>query len=358
MQVNEIPNRVFYKDGEEFLYFGGTNYLGVTTLPEFQEIMLKSFQKWGTSYGSSRSANIQLEIYKTAEDLLARQIGTDSAVTVSSGMLAGKLALEQLQHSTDLLFHFPSTHPALMHPSSLPLIQNGKLNPFFLDSSVTRIGIVADAIPSLDVNPIDLSVLQDVPKSKTITLLLDESHSFGLLGEHGQGVLNQYQLPSLHQKITIASLGKAAGLTGGFIAGDFQFIEAIKKQQNFIGASGMNPAFLETFIKAQSIYDIQRKALSENLNYVSKYLTPNEALTFTATYPVIYFDQEELLQMLLEKNIIPTSFPYPTASGKLSRIVISAHHTITDLDRMIQQLNIFTQLASGSDLGGDIRFVL
>ncbi|HEU4789051.1 MAG TPA: pyridoxal phosphate-dependent aminotransferase family protein, partial [Flavobacterium sp.] len=88
MQVKEIPNRVFYKNGEEFLYFGGTNYLGVTTLPEFQNILLASFQKWGTSYGSSRSANIQLEIYKTAEDLLARQIGTEAAVTISSGMLA------------------------------------------------------------------------------------------------------------------------------------------------------------------------------------------------------------------------------------------------------------------------------
>ena len=129
MQVNKIPNRIFYKDGEEFLYFGGTNYLGVTTLPEFQKILLASFQKWGTSYGSSRSANIQLDVYKTAEDLLAKQIGTEAAVTISSGMLAGKLALEQLQHTTDLVFHFPNTHPALLHPFSLPLIQNGKLNP-------------------------------------------------------------------------------------------------------------------------------------------------------------------------------------------------------------------------------------
>jgi 8-amino-7-oxononanoate synthase len=85
-------------------------------------------------------------------------------------------------------------------------------------------------------------------------------------------------------------------------------------------------------------------------------LLPNIALTFTATYPAIYFDQEDLLQLLLENNIVPTSFPYPTASGKLSRIVISAHHTTEDLDKMIQQLNIFTQLSSYFE--GDIRFVL
>ena len=356
MQVNNIPNRVFYKNGEEFLYFGGTNYLGVTTLPEFQNILLTSFQKWGTSYGSSRLANIQLDVYKTAEDLLAQQIGTEAAVTVSSGMLAGKLALEQLQHTTDLIFHFPNTHPALLHPFSLPLIQNGKLNPFLSDPTVSKIGIVADAIPSLEVTPIDLSILQDIPSDKEITLLLDESHSIGILGDKGQGVLNQYELSNVHQKISIASLGKAMGLSGGVIAGNLDFISQIKKQPNFVGASGMNPAFLETFVNAQALFDLQRQQLRNNLNYVAKQLISNNAFTFTSSYPAIYFDNEELLQLLLENNIIPTSFPYPTASGKLSRIIISAHHTKIDLDKMIQQLNTFTQLNTGFE--GDIRFVL
>lgn len=344
MQVSEIPNRVFYKDGNEFLYFGGTNYLGVTTLTEFQTILLKSFQKWGTSYGSSRSANIQLEIYKTAEDLLAKQIGTESAVTISSGMLAGKLALEHLHNTTDLLFHFPNTHPALLHPFSKPLIQNGQLNPLVFDTSYTVIGIVADAIPSLTVTPNDLSILKEIPSSKKITLLLDESHSFGILGNEGKGILNQYAFPKIQQKISIASLGKAMGLSGGFIAGDFKFIDALKKQQNFIGSSGMNPAFLETFVNGQSIYQFQRQKLKENLNHVSKNLLPSATLTFDKDYPVIYFDQDELVQLLLNNNIIPTSFPYPTASGKLSRIVISAHHTEADLNKMIDQLNIFTKL--------------
>lgn len=344
MQVSEIPNRVFYKDGIEFLYFGGTNYLGVTTLAEFQEILLKSFQKWGTCYGSSRSANIQLEIYKIGEDLLAKQIGTESAVTISSGMLAGKLALEYLHNTTDLLFHFPNTHPALLHPFSKPIIENGILNPLLFDTTIIDIGIVADAIPSLGVTPNELSILKDIPSSKKITLLLDESHSFGLLGTNGQGILNTYNFPNIQQKISVASLGKAMGLSGGFIAGDIQFIDKIKKQPNFIGASGMNPSFLETFVNAQPLYDLQRQKIKQNLEYVSKNLLSNPALTFDKDYPVIYFDQDKLLQLLLENHIVPTSFPYPTASGKLSRIVISAHHIKTDLDKIIEQLNIFTRM--------------
>jgi len=356
IQVNKIPNRVFYKDGEEFLYFGGTNYLGVTTLPEFQNILWASFQKWGTSYGSSRSANIQLDVYKTAEDLLAKQIGTDTAVTISSGMLAGKLTLELLQQTTDLVFHFPNTHPALLNSFSLPLLVNERLNPLLFDSTVSKIGIVADAIPSLEVTPIDLSILLEVPKDKEIILVLDESHSIGILGHKGHGVLNQYLLPNVHRKISIASLGKALGLSGGVIAGDSQFIGEIKKQQNFVGASGMNPAFLDTYINAQELYEVQRQKLQLNLSYVESNLIPNSAFTFVAAYPAIYFDNNELLHLLLENKIIPTSFSYPTASGKLSRIVISAHHTKEDLDAMLQQLNIFSNLSSNVD--GDIRIVL
>ncbi|WP_281240020.1 aminotransferase class I/II-fold pyridoxal phosphate-dependent enzyme [Flavobacterium praedii] len=356
MDVNEIPNRVFYKDEKEYLYFGGTNYLGVTTLPEFQSILWKSLKKWGTSYGSSRSANIQLEIYKTAEDLLCKLMRTEATVTVSSGMLAGKLALEQLQHTTDLIFHFPGTHPALIHPSSLPLLLNGKLNPFLFDSTVLKIGIVADAIPSLEVTPIDLSIINKIPNEKKITLLLDESHSIGIMGNEGQGILKQYELPNIIQKIAIASFGKALGLSGGYISGDLDFINGIKKLQNCIGASGMNPAFLETFVNAQEIYQLQRQLLKQNIKHVAENLIPNPAFTFSKEYPVIYFDNEEVLQLVLENNIIPTCFPYPTSSGKLSRIVISAHHTKEDLDKMIQQLNIATKLSS--DFEGDIRFVL
>jgi 8-amino-7-oxononanoate synthase len=356
MKVNEIPNRIISFAGEEHLYFGGTNYLGITTLPEFQQILMASLQKWGTSYGSSRSANIQLEVYKTAENLLAKQIGTEAAVTISSGMLAGKLVLELLQQTTDLIFHFPNTHPALLHPFSLPLIQNEKLNPFLFDPTVSKIGIVADAIPSLEVTPIDLSILLEIPKDKEISLILDESHSIGILGDKGHGVLNQYQFPNVHRKISIASLGKAFGLSGGVIAGDLDFISELQQQQTFIGASGMNPAFLETYINAQELYEVQRQKLQLNLSYVESNLIPNSAFTFVAAYPAIYFDNNELLNLLLENKIIPTSFPYPTASGKLSRIVISAHHTKEDLDAMVKQLNIFSNLSTNLD--GDIRFVL
>ena len=74
MIVNEFPDRKILVDGVEYLYFGGTNYLGMSTNKDFQNILFESIKKWGTAYGSSRNSNIKLSIYETAEKLLAKKL--------------------------------------------------------------------------------------------------------------------------------------------------------------------------------------------------------------------------------------------------------------------------------------------
>ena len=339
MTVDNFPDRIITVDDTQYLYFGGTNYLGIATNPDFQTILFENIKKWGAAYGSSRNANVKLSIYETAEKLLAKNIGTESAVTVSSGMLAGKFVLEQLSKTTDAFFHFPETHPALMIASSLPIIVDGKLNSKIVLSAFSKITVVADAISSLEVEPIDLSILSQIPKTIAITLVIDESHSLGLIGENGVGILSIINIENIHKIIITASLGKALGISGGVIAGDTDFINAIKSDDTFIGASGMNPAYLETYINAQELYKSQKKQLQKNLNYINTHFINKAGFTFNPDYPVIYFDNKAFSKKLIENKIITTCFNYPTASGKLNRIVITANHTINDLDQLLKQLN-------------------
>jgi len=339
MTVEEFPDRILRIEGTEYLYFGGTNYLGITTNTDFQSLLFESIKKWGTAYGSSRNSNIQLSVYSTAEKLLAKTSGTQSALTVSSGMLAGKLVVEHLSKTTDSLFHFPNTHPALLSASSFPIIENGKLHPKIFDATISKITILGDAIPSLEVKPIDFSILLEMPKEKQITLVLDESHSIGILGNKGEGLLSAIAPPNIHRKIGIASLGKAFGLSGGVIVGDNAFIAEIRNQDAFISASGMNPAFLETYSKAQELYQIQLQKLRQNLHYINTHFINRDRFKFHADYPILYFEGQVVSKKLLENKIITTSFKYPTSSGILNRIVITANHTEDDLDQLLSQLN-------------------
>lgn len=335
MIVDQFPDRIIHVEGIEYLYFGGTNYLGISTNSNFQNMLFNNIKKWGTSYGSSRNANIKLSIYETAEKVLAKNSGTEAALTVSSGMLAGKLVVDYLSKTTDAMFHFPDTHPAIMSASSHLIVKNAQLNSKVFDSTLSKITILTDAFPSLYVKPIDLNIINQIPNEKEITLVIDESHSFGIYSNEWCNAIKKKNITI----IKVASLGKAFGLSGGFIAANKAFIFDIRNQDTFIGASGMNPAFLETFLSAQNLYEEQKQKLYQNLQYIETHFINRKDFTFNPNYPVIYFEEESISKKLLEKKIITTSFIYTNTLRKLNRIVITANHTIQDLKLLISQLN-------------------
>jgi 7-keto-8-aminopelargonate synthetase-like enzyme len=339
MKVNQFPDRIVEVDNEKYLYFGGTAYLGLPTHPEFQKLLIKNILQWGTAYGSSRSANIQLIAYENGERFLANFIRAEAALTISSGMLAGKLVIEILTPQTDCFFHFPDTHPAIKVPDSLPVFIGNELNPRLLDNTTERITILTDSVPSFHVQPIVFSILNSIPPNKEITLVIDESHSLGILGTNGCGIYSAINLPNIKRKITVASLGKAFGLTGGVIASDSEFNNQIINHDTFVSSAGMNAAFVQTMADSAAIYLQQHQKLKDNLKYIETHLIKNRSIHFDPNYPLIYPVIEGINEIFTANKIIVTNFKYPTDTKDLNRIVITANHKKEDLDKIIHILN-------------------
>ncbi|MTH14007.1 aminotransferase class I/II-fold pyridoxal phosphate-dependent enzyme [Flavobacterium sp. LC2016-01] len=338
MKVEKFPDRIIEIDHEQYLYFGGTAYLGLPTNAAFQDLVIKNILKWGTTYGSSRTANIQLTAYDAGEKFLASHIGSENTVTVSSGMLAGKLVVDLMKKQTDCFFHVNDIHNAISIENSLPLFIDKKLNERLLDAKPEKITILTDGVPSFETKPIDLSFLKQIPKHKEITLVVDESHAFGIVGQNGSGLYASIQYP-VKRKIMVSSLGKAFGLTGGVIAGDSDFINEIKEQETFTSAAGMNPAFVQTLFDASAIYKMQHQKLKDNLSYIDSILIKNSTIKFDKNYPLIYLLSKELVEKLKAEKIIIASFKYTKEAEPLNRIVITANHLKEDLDKLIQVLN-------------------
>lgn len=339
MKVNQFPDRIIKINSDDYLYFGGTSYLGLPTNPEFQKLLFKNILQWGTAYGSSRSANIQLTAYENGEQFLADYIQAEATLTVSSGMLAGKLVIEALTPKTDCFFHFPDSHPAIKAPNSAPFFIENQLNPRLLDAKSERITILTDAVPSLQVNPIALEIVHSISSNKEITLVIDESHSLGILGKNGAGIYSEINLPNIKRKIMVASLGKAFGLTGGVIASDSVFINEMANHDTFVSSAGMNAAFVQTMADAKALYYSQHQKLKDNLNYINLHLIKNKNLHFNPNYPLIYPNIEGINEIFASNKIIVTHFKYPTDTKDLNRIVITANHQKEDLDKIIHLLN-------------------
>ncbi|MFA9187687.1 aminotransferase class I/II-fold pyridoxal phosphate-dependent enzyme [Flavobacterium sp. FBOR7N2.3] len=339
MKVTEFPDRVLKIDEEKYLYFGGTAYLGLPPNKKFQKILFKNITRWGTAYGSSRNANIKLTAYEKGETFLAKFIQAEAALTVSSGMLAGRLVLESLKQEKSVFYHFPDTHVAISNPDSIPFFINEKLNPRLLDNKLEKITILSDAVTSNAVTAADFSVLEQIPNHKEITLVIDESHSLGILGKNGSGIFSTINQPNIKRKILVSSLGKAMGLSGGVIASDINFITKIKENDTFVSSAGMNPAFVQTLADAEKIYWKQNKKMRENLTYIHSKLIPNTNILFDQNYPVIYPKIENINTILASNKIIITNFKYTSETDYLNRIIITANHKKKDLDKIIEILN-------------------
>lgn len=334
MEIESFPDRTILVKDKEYLYFGGTSYLGMATNTEFQKLLFDNLKKWGMFYGSSRNSNIRLSIYERAEVFISNFIGAKSSITVSSGMLAGRLVMDHLSKITSTFFHYPKSHPAIFKSESLPLFVNEKLHPRLQDNIVEEVVISVDAVLALEVKPTSFDFLNEISSEKKVTLLIDESHSLGIVGEQGEGVFKTVVNQNLHRKIMISSLGKAIGLPIGVIASDKKFIDEIRNTSLFVSASGSSPAHLETFLEAQSLYHEQRQKLQFNLNILFEGSEFGTNYKFSKNYPVIYDNDRNSFDKLFEQGIIITSFKYPTYQSLMSRIVVTANHKEEDLKKL------------------------
>lgn len=338
MKVNQFPDRIINVNNESYLYFGGTAYLGLPAFKKFQDLVVKNILIWGTTYGSSRNANVKLTAYEQGESFLAKYIKAEAAVTVSSGMLAGKLVLDKLREDTDCFFYFQSIHPAIKTPNSIPVFIDDKLNPRLLDATIENITILTDGVLSFQTNKVDLSFLKEIPSHKKITLVIDESHSLGILGDNGCGIFSTLDFP-VHRKIMLSSLGKAFGVTGGVIASDSDFIENIKKIDTFVSAAGMNPAFIQTIADAAEIYKTQHQKLLDNTAYFYSKLSNKKGINTSSNYPLVYLEDDHITSILKKNKIIIASFKYQADAKDLNRIVITANHNRNDLDQLADVIN-------------------
>ncbi|MEE9349197.1 MAG: aminotransferase class I/II-fold pyridoxal phosphate-dependent enzyme [Flavobacteriaceae bacterium] len=332
MIVDEYPNNRITIKGNSFLYFGGTDYLGIQQHNDFISIIHQNLKKWGASFGSSRDNNIKLAIYDEFESYFADFLNQESSVSVSSGTLAGYLVKEYYATKNVNSFHIHNSHPAIILPDSQVIFTDKTLHPDLVSNKKETVIISSDAILALQTATANFDFLDEIHHNKEVILFLDESHSLGILGINGQGISSNIKHPIIKQKIIISSLSKAYGVSGGILSSDTEFIETIKNLDIFSGAAGMNPAILQSVLDAKSIYIKQLKKLKHNLTYFYSKLPKLKDWNFTTNYPVIYYPKE-FKEQFFKNSIITTNFKYQ--NNEVNRIVIKANHTIKDIDLLL-----------------------
>ncbi len=346
--ISQLPGRHIEMDGEKWLYFAGTSYLGIQHLSGFRELVEEGLQRFGTHYGGSRLAGTGPGIFEEAEAFLAKYCGAAAALTCSSGSLAGQLVLRTLEQQSATIYA-PDTHPAMLGGSS----ESSQLDSFesFVQSLPDKIKQLKHDQIVICCNSLDplyaiahrFDWLASLPADRRYVLVVDDSHGIGIIGKEGAGIFERIDLPGHVELVVVASLGKALGIPAGLMLGSSERISEFSRQPLFGGASPANPAFLFALLQAGDLYRKQRRNLTNNIDLFQSYIADSQLFKSISAYPVYYTAHNQLDLFLQAHRILISSFSYPrTTDPLITRVVLSSLHQHKDICYLGQCVQTFS----------------
>lgn len=373
----------------DLLAFCNNDYLGLSQHPDLIEAACHTAKTLGIGSGASPLVSGHSLENQLLEEELAKFIGLPRALYFYAGYAANIGIIPALVGLGDAIFSDQLNHACLIDGARLSKAnvycythQNlAELEGHLKHSSAKRKLIISDAVFSMDGSVADIVGLYALSERYDALLLLDDAHGFGVLGNNGSGSLMHVGLAGEQFKrriLYMATLGKAAGVAGAFVAGDSTLIEwLMQKTRTYLFATAA-PALLASSIRA-SIQVMKRDSwryayLQYLINYfkhtiqcilldtvsnlssqhsqavpspanLPKNLMANWQLlpSNTPIQPLIIGNNEQALQVMHNlwdqgfwvPAIRPPTVPIGTAR---LRITLSCLHTTQDIDRLIQAL--------------------
>ena len=333
-------------DGRELRNFSSNDYLGLASHPHVAEAMSEAARTWGTGSTASRLICGTTREHAALEEELAAAKGTEAALVFSTGVAAASGTIPSLVGRGDVVIVDKLAHACLIdaiHASGaklrvFPHNDLGKLEAHLQWARRThprgRALIVTESVFSMDG---DLAPLRDIVALKEqhgALLLLDEAHAVGIRGIGAQGLAGELGLGD-RIEIQMGTLGKALGVSGGYIAGSRVLIDLlVNRARSFIFSTAPSPAIAAACRAALRIVnsregDALRAKLRENLCLLAEGL--KIPVPPSAIVPLVLGSEERALaasSRVFEAGFYVPAIRYPTVPRNTARlrITMSAAH--------------------------------
>lgn len=347
-------------DGCALLSFCSNDYLGLAAEPALIEAAREAASRWGVGSGSSHLVGGHLAPHEELEQRLAAFVGSARALYFSTGYMANLGIVPTLVGRGDAVFADRLNHASLIDAAQLSRANHQRyphndlaaLERQLTASTAKRKLILTDAVFSMDGDLAPLPQLLELADRFDAWLVVDDAHGFGVLGPQGRGTLAHLGIePGAHPRlIYIGTLGKAAGVSGAFVAAAANVIEwLLQRARTYIFTTAASPIVAATLIKSLQLIG-QGDALRRHLQLLIERLRSGLADTRwqllpspTAIQPIIIGENDAALRIaaaLFEQGIwVPAIRPptVPKGTARL-RITLSAAHTVAQIDKLLEAL--------------------
>ncbi|MGR3321698.1 MAG: aminotransferase class I/II-fold pyridoxal phosphate-dependent enzyme [Pseudooceanicola sp.] len=356
-----------------FLSFAHYDYLGLLKDPRMNDAAKQSIDDFGSGAGASRLVGGERSHHRRFESEMAEFLGVGGVLAMISGYLTNVSIISHIMGPRDLVITDDLAHNSIVMGAKAGKFEFKKFRHNDLDhlehileterSNYARVLIAVEGLYSMDGDLADLPRLVEIKDRHDAWLLLDEAHSYGVLGDTGRGLCERAGVDPERVELQIGTLSKSFASSGGFIAASSEVIEWLRfTLPCFVYSVGLSPATLAT---AQCALDILKeepervRKLRHNSQYFLSKARAAGLNTFTAVgeavIPVLFQTQAQTLavsQILLEQGIFAPPIIHVGVPKDLPRIrfFISAGHEEADIDRVVQALAQATEMTA--DLAG------
>ena len=352
-------------NGERLLAFCSNDYLGLARHPALVKAACAGARSYGVGSGASPLVSGHSAPNDALEHDLAALVGLPRALYFYAGFSLNTGIVPALVGKGDAIFSDALNHACLIDGARLSGAQIHRyahadlaaLEAALAGSPARRKLIMSDAVFSMDGNLADVPGLLALAERYDALLLLDDAHGFGVLGPRGAGALAACGLTGAAASprvLYMATLGKAAGVAGAFVAGSDALVEwLLQTTRSYVFATAA-PALLASALRASVALiaggDDRRQHLQRLIAQLRAGLSTALAghrwqlsTSTTAIQPLVIGPNDEALAVmdrLRQRGLwVPAIRPPTVAPGTARlRIALSAAHTTQDIDRLVTDI--------------------
>jgi 8-amino-7-oxononanoate synthase len=238
--------------GRHYVNFSSHNYLGLSGDPDVTRAAAMAAVRYGTSVSASRVAAGERPIHRELESTLARFLGCEDAIVLVSGYITNVSVLGHLLGPEDLIVHDALAHDSILVGARL---SGARRRPFAhndmdaleetlaaMRPEARRVLIAVEGVSSMDGELASLDRLIDLKRRHKALLLVDESHSLGVVGRTGRGIGEHFGVDRGDVDLWMGTLSKSLASCGGYIAGSSPVVDYLKySAPGFVHSVGLSP---------------------------------------------------------------------------------------------------------------------
>lgn len=353
--------------GQEVLNFCANNYLGLSNNKELIQAAKDAMDERGFGVSSVRFICGTQDLHKQLEATIAKFFGTEDSILYAACFDANGGVFEPLLNEQDAIISDSLNHASIIDGVRLcKAVRYRYANADMADlekqlqaAQAQRFRIiVTDGVFSMDGNVAPMDKIYELAQKYDAMIMIDESHSAGVVGETGRGTTELFNLRGKVEIIT-GTLGKSfGGAIGGFTTGKKEIIDMLRQRSRpYLFSNSIPPAIAAAGIKMFEMMDrtneLQDKLHANTYYFVEKMKAAGFDIkpTQSSICAVMLYDaklSQDMAAKLLDEGIYVTGFYYPVVPKDLARIrvQISAGHEKEHLDKCIAA---FTKV--GKELG-------